>query len=233
MALGFMMRDPSLLARSVRRMAGREGEGLDMSALEFDLGLVLTDVAGGGFDPQAIQEVVRVLNRHGVRAPSALTVLGRAALTIEGTLRVIDPEFRMAARAQDDLKEIVGGTDLEPRAALTKEAVRSLPSLRALPQLSEDLALQARAGRLTLRTERFDGGDGPIVAAWLDDLVFAALAMVGLIGSALLLVGGGMAGNSEIAIYLRTIGFTGLVVSTAMQMRVVAKILNRRVRDYG
>ena len=230
MAMGFMLRDPSLLARALRRMAGQQGDGLDMNALEFDLGVVLTDVAGGGFDPTALQAVVRVLNRHGVHAPSALTVLARAALTLEGTLRSIDRDFRMADRAQQELTGIVGGPELEPREALLKEAARALPSLRGLPQLTEDVALQARAGRLTLRTERYEGPDGRRVDRWLDDVVFASLGMVGLVGSALLLVGAGLAGNAEVSVYLRVIGFSGLVLSTAMQMRVVAQILSRRPR---
>jgi hypothetical protein len=54
--------------------------------------------------------------------------------------------------------------------------------------------------------------------------------MVGLVGSALLLVGAGLAGNAEVSVYLRVIGFSGLVLSTAMQMRVVAQILSRRPR---
>lgn len=227
LAMGFMMRDPSLLARAVRRLAGAQGEGLDMVALEFELGVVLTDVSTGGFDPAALQQVVRVLRRHGVPAPRALTVLARAALTLEGTLRLVDPEFRMAVRAQEELPSIVGVEQLNPRDMLVKEAVRAVPSLRALPQLTEDIALQARSGRLTLRTARDDVDTGQL-DRWVDRALLASLGMLGLLSSSLLLVAGGLAGNEEFATYLRAIGFVGIIVSTAIQMRVVAQILRRR-----
>ncbi|MGA0980347.1 MAG: ABC1 kinase family protein, partial [Candidatus Nanopelagicales bacterium] len=86
MALGFTLRDPSVLARAVRRVAGQAGENIDITSLEFDLGVVLTTLQGGSFDPAAISEIIRVLDRHGVGAPPSLTILARAILTLDGTL---------------------------------------------------------------------------------------------------------------------------------------------------
>lgn len=231
LAFGFTLKDPSLLARAVRRMAGRAGEALDMASLEFELGVALTEVQGGGFDPHALQIVIRALGRHGVAVPSALTVLGRALLTLDGTLRIIDPGIRMGPTAQARLSELAVGTLVDPEQEFFKEMARSLPALRMLPQLGEDIALQARAGRLTTRVERFSGPDGPRMQAWLDTIVFAALGMFGLIGSVLLFIAAGMAGNAEYSGYLRIVGAIGLVLSTAMQMRVVARILSRRGPD--
>lgn len=228
LAFGFVLRDPSMLARAVRRMAGADGEDLDIAALEFELGIVVTELQGGGFDPHALGEVVRVLGHHGVRAPRSLTVLGRAVLTLDGTLRTIDPTFRMGPEAQKQIVTILGAAESDPQQLVLKEVVRSMPSLRTLPQLTEDLALQARSGRLALRLDRFSGPDGDRMQFWLYETLFAVLGMVGLVGSALLLIASGMAGNADVQVYLRFIGFTGLVVSTAMQMRVVARILNSR-----
>lgn len=227
LAAGFQARDASLLARAVRRMVGTRGEGVDIAALELDLALVLSDFGQGGFDPAALQEIFEVLGRHGIAIPRSLTVLGRAALTLEGTLRRIDPNFRMAARAGEQLGGLLSVTGRDPRELLTHELIRALPTLRNLPQLSEDIALQARAGRLRLHVERYSGADGARVQDWVDEVVFAALACLGMLGSVGLL---GIAGLSDppTATYLYLIGSAALVITCAMMLRVAAGILHRQ-----
>ena len=226
MAIGFTLRDPGMLARAVRRMAGGKVE-LDIPSLEYDMGQVLTQVEDAGFGPAAIGEVVHVLQRHAVRVPRALTVLGRAAVTMEGTLRVLKPGYSMSAEAPRLVKTTPTLDDSE--AAITKEFLRAIPSLRPLPQLVEDIAVQARSGDLGIRVERFSGRDRVAVDRWLDRILWAALSMAGLIGSSLILLASALTADDEVALYLRWIGFLGLIVSSAMQMRVVARVLQRRV----
>ena len=231
MALGFTLRDPSVLARAVRRVAGQAGESIDISSLEFDLGVVLTTLQGGGFDPAAISEIIRVLDRHGVGAPPSLTILARAILTLDGTLRALDPDFRMGPAAQERMGEIVAHQELDPRDQLTRELVRALPILRSMPQVGEDLALQARNGRLTLRIDRYSGPDGHRVEHWINRILFTTVGVIGLLGSGLVLIAGGLSANDTVANPLRIIGFVGLFLSAAMMMRVVAQILARRDDD--
>lgn len=231
MALGFTLRDPSVLARAVRRVAGQAGENIDISSLEFDLGVVLTTLQGGGFDPAAISEIIRVLDRHGVGAPPSLTILARAILTLDGTLRALDPDFRMGPAAQERMGEIVAHQELDPRDQLTRELVRALPILRSMPQVGEDLALQARNGRLTLRIDRYSGPDGHRVEHWINRILFTTVGVIGLLGSGLVLIAGGLSANDTVANPLRIIGFVGLFLSAAMMMRVVAQILARRDDD--
>jgi len=231
MALGFTLRDPSVLARAVRRVAGQAGENIDITSLEFDLGVVLTTLQGGSFDPAAISEIIRVLDRHGVGAPPSLTILARAILTLDGTLRSLDPDFRMGPAAQAKMGEIVSHSELDPRDQLTREVIRALPVLRAMPQVTEDLALQARSGRLTVRIDRFSGPDGHRVEHWLNRVLFTVIGIFGLVGSGLLLIAGGLDANDTVANPLRLIGFVGLFLSATMMMRVVAQILARRDDD--
>ena len=228
MALGFTLRDPAVLARAVRRIAAGAGESVDIVALEFDIGVVLTDVQGGGFDPKAIAEIIRVLNRHGVQAPPALTILARAVLTMDGTLRGLDPTFRMGPAAQQRMGHIVEESELNPRDQLARELIRALPVLRSVPQLTEDIAVQARSGRLTLRVDRFEGPDGRRMERWVNRTLFAVIGVFGVVASGILLVAAGLAGNDTVANPLRVIGFAGLFLSATMMMRVVAQILSRR-----
>lgn len=227
MAIGFTLRDPGMLARSVRRMAGGSGEDLDIPSLEFDMGQVLATVEGAGFGPTAISEVVHVLRRHNVKVPTALTILGRSAVTLEGTLRAIKPGYSMANETQRLVKAEPpsGGV----RGLAQQELLRALPALRPLPQLTEDIGLQLRSGRLALQVERYAGEDRAQVDAWIDRILWAAIGMVGLIGSALLLIGSSILPQDDSSgLYLRVIGFVGLIASSAMQMRTVARVLQRR-----
>jgi ubiquinone biosynthesis protein len=232
MAIGFTLRDPGVLARSVRRLAGSDGVELDIGGLEFDMGQVLTQVEGAGFGPAAISEVVHVLRRHRVRVPRALTIMGRAAVTMEGTLRVISPGYSMADTAQELVKtEPSPGTVQE---LAQNELLRALPSLRPLPQLTEDVALQLRAGRIGFQIERFGEHDAAHIDRWLDRILYASIGMVGLLGSAVLLGASQIQSDQPASTYMRIIGFVGLVGSSTMQMRTVARVLQRRdPRDVG
>lgn len=228
MALGFTLRDPAILARAVRRVAGQSGESIEIASLEFDIGVVITDVQGGGFDPAAVTEIIRVLERHGVAAPPALTILARAILTLDGTLRTLDPSFRMGPAAQARMGRIVEQAELSPRDQLTRELVRALPSLRSMPQIAEDVALQARSGRFSLRVERFSGPDGDRVEGWVNRILYTAIGVGGFMGAGVVLVAAGLAGNDTVANPLRVIGFAGLLLTGAMCMRLVARILSAR-----
>lgn len=208
-------------------MVGTQGTQLDILALETDMAAVLGQFSSGGFDPDVLAAVAHSLARYGVAAPPALTVLARAALTLDGTLRTIDPDFRMGPRAQVHLSSLASEQFSDARSMLTDELVHSLPSLRALPQLTEDLGLQARAGRLTIRSERYSTGDGARVSGWIDRALFAAIGMAGFLGSAVLLMAGALAEGTDAARFLYGLGYFGVVVTAAMLMRAVAQIRHR------
>jgi ubiquinone biosynthesis protein len=228
LAAGFIQRDAGVMARAVRRMVGSQGTLLDIAAIETDMAAVLGQFGGSGFDPAVIAAVARSLARYDVAAPAALTVLARAGLTLDGTLEIMDPGFAMGQRAQPIVKELAADqVPADPRELLTGELLRSLPALRAMPQLTEDLALQVRAGRLTMRTERYAGDDRVVVDAWVDRVIYVAIGLVGVLTSAVLIVAAVLAEGTQVARYVYAVGFTGLVLSTAMLLRAVATVQSR------
>jgi ubiquinone biosynthesis protein len=229
MAIGFQLNDPVVLARATVHLAGGD-EGGDSRALEADIGLVLTEGLGSGsFDPQAMSMMLEVMQRHGLEVPGAMTVLSRALLTLEGTLRTIDPGYNIAREATALLPELADEQSDMLQQQLQKEVVRALPSLRTLPGHVEAIATQLRSGRLTMRVERFAGGeDREVVDAWVDRIIFAAVGVIGLISAALLLGAAALVQkDDDFATALQVIGFFGVIVTAVMQMRVVAQILRR------
>lgn len=227
MAMGLQLNDAVLLARAATHLAGSDG-GVESRALEADIGNVLSEgLSGGSFDPRAIAMMLEVMQRHGLEVPSAMTVLSRALLTLEGTLRTIDPHFSLAYETTqllptgDEQQQVM-------QEQLEKELVRAMPSLRTLPGHFEGIATQLRAGRLTTRVERYAGEDRAVVDAWIDRVIFAVIGVSGLLASALFLVASGLASkDSDLQTTLQVLGFFGVTVTAVIQMRVVAQVLRR------
>jgi ubiquinone biosynthesis protein len=227
MVIGLQLNDAVLLARSATRLGGTD-EGVDSHALEADIGNVLTEgLSGGSFDPHAVSLMLEVMQRHGLEVPSAMTVLSRALLTLEGTLRTIDPAFNLGHETTlllpkgDEQQEVM-------QEQLQKELVRAMPSLRTLPGHLEGIATQLRAGRLTTRVERYAGEDRAVVDAWIDRVIFATIGVSGLLASALFLVAAALVQHdSDLQTTLQVLGFFGVIVTAVIQMRVVAQVLRR------
>jgi ubiquinone biosynthesis protein len=228
LALGFAMNDPTLLARAVKHLASGD-PATDLRALELDLSPMLSDVTGGGgLDPKLMGQVLDVMERHGLRPPPTITLLSRALLTLEGTLRVIDPGFDLAREGTEIVTSDPSAMGT-PQELIQRELVRALPSLRTMPENIEALANQLRAGVLTMRTDRYAGNDRVVVERWIDRVALIAVAGFGAIASALLLLAGSATTASEEGIRgtLWGIGFAGLSFSAVLMMRAVAQILRR------
>ncbi len=225
MAVGMSTGEPMVVARAVRRLADAEATA-DLRALESDVGRLMVE-SSGGFDPALIHQVLTVMARHGMRVPASMTSLSRALLTLDGTLRVIDPTFELAteagaAAAALAVPEGAGEGDL-----VQQELRRALPALRTLPEHADEIASQLRSGRLSLRVERFAGRDEAVVGRWIDRVLVAAFGVIGLLASAVILVAAELAGSRDIRLSLQAIGFIGLVFSSVLFMRAVAQVLRR------
>ncbi|HEY1280598.1 MAG TPA: AarF/UbiB family protein [Acidimicrobiales bacterium] len=235
MAIGFQMNDPVILARATRRMAGGDDTG-DSRALEADIGLVLTEgMTSASFDPKAMTMILDIMGRHGLEVPTSMTVLSRALLTLEGTLRTIDPGFNIATEVNALLPAFAEQQQDAVQAQLQKEFLRALPSLRAMPSHVESIAAQLRTGRLRLRLERYAGADRAVVGAWIDRVLFAAIGMFGLLSSAVLLVAAGAVGEAVEGARdtLLILGFFGLIIGSVMLMRSVAQLLRDESASAG
>jgi ubiquinone biosynthesis protein len=224
-ALGFTLRDPSMVARAVRHLTG--DDVTDLRPLERDLARLLGEVgAEGGMSPAVMTGVLATMERHDLTPPGSMVLLGRTLLTLEGTLRVIDPSFELARAANTMLGES-RDEFADPKAILQHELVHALPALRALPDHAETIAAQLRAGRLTVRTEHYAGGDREVVDEWVDRTIVAAVGGLGALASAGLLVAGSLTSVVGVRDTLWSLGFTGLTFGLVLLMRSAAQSLRR------
>jgi ubiquinone biosynthesis protein len=228
MGAGLATRQPALLVRALRSISGSSGEEIEPQALEAELSRVLSEqLHAGGFDPRSLQEIINIMGRHAIPVPPTFTLLARALVTLEGTLRVIDPGVDLATSAAAHLGASIELSPSSAQEALQRELLRSLPSLRALPGLTEDVALQLRSGRVRFQVDAFSGSSQAHLTRWMDQAMFTAVAAVGLLASTLMLVGASLARPEREVGGLVAVGYIGLVISSVMLMRVVAQILRR------
>src|SRR5204862_1468829 len=127
------------------------------------LSSLLGEVEAGGLSPAAMAGVMDVMNRHDLRPPGSMLLLSRTLLTLEGTLKALDPTFELAKEAEQLVQAETTSDIGTPEELVRKELVRVLPALRTLPEHAEAIASQWRSGRLVMRTERYAGADRAIV----------------------------------------------------------------------
>ena len=228
-ALGVATKDTYVIARAARDMAATDAL-VDIRALEADLSIQLADLGGlSGIDPQMVMGVLEVMQRFELRPPPSMTLLGRALITLEGTLRIVEPGFNFAQSSLEIVKEEHRDAFGTPGEIIRREALRQLPSLRTLPEHVETIANQLRAGRLTVRTERFAGEDRGIVESWVDRIVLGVVGGAMALFSALLLLAAAATDNDGVQKALWILGFAAGALAIILMMRVAARALRRQV----
>lgn len=228
MAAGLATSQPALISRAIRPLAGPAGDAIRPQVLEAEISRVLTNqMHAGGFDPRSMQDVIALMQRQSIPVPPTFTLLGRALVTLEGTLRAVYPQVDLASAAAGRLGESMDLSSQATQDVVQKELVRNLPSLRALPGLAEDIALQLRSGHARFQVDAFSGAGSHNLSRWIDRATFALVASVGLLASALMLVGVSVSPSGSATDVLTAVGYIGLVSSSVMLMRVVVQILRR------
>jgi ubiquinone biosynthesis protein len=227
--VGLGAREPGLIARGLREMSGSAGSAIDVVALESEISRLLSErLVGAGFDPGTLQDLLAIMERQGLPVPPAFTLIARAVVTLAGTLRGIDPSINFATAATQHF-----GSSLQPAGGdasdlARRELLRALPSLRALPALAEDIALQLRSGLVRFEVETMTAASRTTLTGWVDQVLFAGVGSVGLLTSALLLLGTALAPTGSDTATLTAIGSIGIVLSSVMLLRVVAQIVRRQ-----
>ena len=223
-AIGFSMKDASIIARAVRHLVGDDHS--DMRQLERDLAILLGEVEMSGISPAAISGVMGVMDNHGLRPPRAMLLLSRTLLTLEGTLNVLSGSFDLATEAEALVKSEQPTGIENAEELLHKELIRVLPALRTLPEHAEAIATQWRAGHLQMRIERYAGEDRAVVENWLNRALVGAAGAAGAIAGGAVLVAGSLARDTGVRDALWTLGFSGLTGATILLLRTVAQGLH-------
>jgi ubiquinone biosynthesis protein len=196
MFLQIIDEDAGGVARTVVRMGAIQGRP-DLDAMERDLqrllvrywGIALEEIPVG----EMLAEVFTTAYRHKVYLPGDLALLARTIITLEGTGRLLDPEFVLVDAVRPFAVRLVR----ERMSPLTagRRALRSMRQAadlaQAFPRRLDDLWDQLEEGEITFGVDvrRLD-----LVVNKVNNMInrvaFSVVVAALIIGSALILHGG-------------------------------------------
>ena len=186
---------------------------------------------GARIDAAVFTEIVAVLSRHGLTPPPELTVPFRALASVEGSLRVLAPEFDLVAEAAQYAERRLASAarPTSVAKALTDEFFSVLPLVRRLPHRVDRITGNLADGRLSMNVRMLaDKRD----RGFLRDLVnLAALTfLAGVFGimAAMLLVSASGPRLTETLTLFQVFGYLLLIVSGVLTLRALFDPLRRR-----
>ena len=217
-------RDVRLLRDGVERVTSTV-EASSPDELERALARLLADHVRPGaiIDPSVMQELVTTLAEFGLHLPTDIVLLSRALVTLDGTMRVLNPGRSMMAAFMDLLQSPTDSV-FDRDQMIRDELMAALPRLRKLPeQVDRILSLTGR-GELRIRTLVDEDGHR-ILRTLVNRVLLAGIGAALLFVSAVLLV----APDSGPAVARRTglfdiFGYGGLLCGVVLVLRVVAAV---------
>ncbi|AGT32072.1 ABC transporter [Geobacillus genomosp. 3] len=101
---------------------------------------------------EAVEDLLTVAFRHGIRIPSDLTLLGKALLTVEGVVETLDPQFRIMDVAEPFGRKLLKDRLRPDRVAETawRRVADYGGMLLRLPDSLKELTKVMRRGKLQL-----------------------------------------------------------------------------------
>jgi ubiquinone biosynthesis protein len=196
MFLQIIDEDAGGVARTVVRMGATQGRP-DLDAMERDLqrllvrfwGIPLEEIPVG----EMLVEVFTTAYRHRVYLPGDLALLARTIITLEGTGRMLDPEFVLVEAVRPFAVRLVR----ERMSPLTagRRAVRSMRQAaelaQAFPRRLDDLWDQLEEGQITFGVDvRHLNTVINKANQMLNRVAFSVVVAALIVGSALILHGG-------------------------------------------
>jgi ubiquinone biosynthesis protein len=222
-----------LLREAVVQLCAGGDQPLDVEALDRALAQFIARRLGPGMKPGAelFADLLALLVRFDLTIDPQLAGMFRALATLEGTLRLLDPDFDLIEEAKRSVTELGLGLPSPASAAgdVGSDALELLPALRRLPRRLDQIGHLAERGELTLRIRLFaDDRDVKHIERLTDRLILAFFsASVGLV-SVLLLALPAQAITIHGTGLGQVIGYAGLTAATLLGLRVVAAIGRHR-----
>lgn len=203
---------------------------LDDRALEREVGRLVMRYGAGlapGGTAAMFTELVSLVVGHGFRVPPQLAAVFRTLGTLDGTLRLIDPDVDLVAiaraRGSELAKQLTGLEAMKQQ--VDHQIATLLPVLARLPRRLSRITEQLEDGTLALNVRTFgDAGDRAWVAGLSHELNVTMLAsMLGLGGIFLITREGGADFLPTLGLW-PSLGLTCLFLAFTLGARVLANI---------
>jgi ubiquinone biosynthesis protein len=204
-------------------------DDLDERALRREIGEFMARYLGPGaaLDVAAFTRVVAVLGTYKLAVPSQLTVAVRALGTVEGTLRVLSPEFDFVAGSTAYAQARLDRAR-EPQAVFKSgidELTRLLPVMRELPHQVGHIAQSLAEGRMSVNVRLLaDRRDRAVMRRFVNLAAVTFLAGVfGIMAAMFLISSGGPELSPTLGLY-DVFGYLLVFASGVLTLRAVFDI---------
>jgi ubiquinone biosynthesis protein len=211
-------------------------DDIDEIALRRQIGVFVATRLGPGssLDVTVFTEMVRMLSDNRIAVPSELGLAFRAVATLEGTLRVLSPDFDILTRAGGYAAERVAA-GLAPKAIFTSindEILSVLPIVRRLPARIDRLTGALAEGRLSVNVRLFaDRRDRALIRELVNMVVVTVLAAAfGIMAAMLLISDAGPQVTPTLSLF-QIFGYLLVLLSGVLALRVFFDVF--RVRGRG
>ncbi|MET0853267.1 MAG: AarF/UbiB family protein [Microterricola sp.] len=211
-------------------------DDIDEIALRRQIGVFVATKLGPGssLDVTVFTEMVRMLADNRIAVPTELALAFRAVATLEGTLRVLSPEFDILTEAGGYAKERVAA-GLTPKAIFTSvndELLSVLPIVRRLPARIDRLSGALAEGRLSVNVRLLaDRRDRALIRDLVNLVVVTVLAAAfGIMAAMLLISDAGPQVTPSLSLF-QIFGYMLVLLSGVLALRVFFDVFRVRGRD--
>jgi ubiquinone biosynthesis protein len=158
-------------------------DGADITALQADIGRVLTLMKHSDGNSSIFSQLLDVVRDHHLAVPVPLGIAFRSIITLQSCLRILEPDFDMAARALDRVPHFLRRlldfhavmSSLEAQAAILVATARTIP--RRVDSLTASVEQAVKA----FASPQDHGWVGEIVTEGVGALIAIALVALGIV----------------------------------------------------
>ena len=202
---------------------------VDERRLERDVGQLLIRFRGGTQNTAGMfAALFGLVTRYGFGVPTQIAWLFRTLAALEGTLRLIDPEFDLVQAARRQGTSLMDTSPESLRDQLSADLVGLLPTLRRLPRRLNKITADFQQGRTTLNVRLLgDPDDRSFLLNLTQQMIIAILASAATISAIILLTAtGGPQLSPTIGLYA-IFGYCLLFVGCVLALRALILVFRR------
>lgn len=176
---------------------------------------------------ELIYSIFSIVREFGLRFYPSVSVALRAIVTLDGTLRIIDPMFDIFQEAKLFSNEYVKNSFKQPfkepkatKERLEEEIALILPNISRIPRRIDQLVKKVESGKIILHHDIFsDKANASFVTQLFSQFVLLLVGITfGIISVALLAISQFM--HTAYAIYLNTAAYLGLFLCAILLVRL-------------
>ena len=209
-------------------------EELDVRALQRSVSALLARYGGGieyGEGSALFSRLTRLFNDYRLVVPETVAVALRSLAELEGTLRVLDPDYPLVETARREGSDLVRDRFRPEGLKDAAESVlmESLPLLRDLPRQVSGIVGDLQDGRMSVSMRMFrNPGDRAFLTGLLQQVTVAMVAGFCILGGVMLIAfgDGGPVLVDELT-WHAAMGYVVLFCGFLMSLRTVAMVLFR------